>query len=121
MNKCCLINQVIQYYLMYWDCNYLVLGQVSNYQLINEPAHSRDLHNRTGTQWVCYTMGLGHSGSVTQWDWDTVGLLHNGTGTQWACYTMGLEHSGSLVLHNGAGTQSACYTMGLGHSGPVTQ
>ena len=27
-------------------------------------------------------MGLGHSGTGTQWDWDTVGLGHTRNGTQ---------------------------------------
>ena len=41
-------------------------------------------------------MGLGHSGSGTQWVWNTVGLEHNrtvlglsGSGTQWVCDLLG--------------------------------
>ena len=40
-------------------------------------------------------MGLGHSGTGAQWDWDTMGLGHNETGAQWDYDTMGLGHSGT--------------------------
>ena len=59
-------------------------------------------------------MGLGHSGTVTQWERDTAGLGHSGTVTQWERDTAVKERSGN-------GTQREWETVGTGHSGNGTQ
>ena len=45
-------------------------------------------------------MGMGHSGTKTRWDRDTMGQRHDGNGTQWDEVPMGwdtmeLRHDGT--------------------------
>ena len=63
-------------------------------------------HNGTVPQ------GLGHKGTGTQRDWDTMGLGHM-AGPQQYRSTMGLGH-------NGTGTKRDRSTMGLGRTGQTT-
>ena len=64
-------------------------------------------HNGTVPQ------GLGHKGTGTQRDWDTMGLGHM-AGPQQYRSTMGLGH-------NGTGTKRDRSTTGLGHNGTGPQ
>ena len=68
-----------------------------------------DPNPKLGTQWDWCTLRMGHNGTGTLWEWDTMGLVYSANGTQWDWYTLGMGHKG-------AGTLWEWDTLGLVHS-----
>ena len=80
-----------------WDQDTPVLCAILTLNLILGLEHN-------GTD---HLVGLGHSGTVKQRDWDTMGLGHNGIGTHWDLDMIGAQRDWNKTR--------------LGHSGTAAQ